>query len=108
MSIEKQGKRKREQTIVWKLHAHLEKHVLMCICLFMQAYEFHSLINDQEMTMVSKYNHSGNVAKNLVAQLAPPSVSNKDIQDSNTPSPIVIIEFTKQKIKNYSGNASLK
>ena len=65
----------------------------------MQVYEFHSLINDQEMSVVSKYNHSGNATKNLVAQLAPLGVSNKGIQDSNTPSPIVIIELTKQKKK---------
>ena len=40
-------------------------------------------------------------AKNLVAQLVPPSVSNGNIQNSNPPSPIVTIElsnFKKKKI----------
>ena len=41
-------------------------------------------------------------AKNLVAQLVPPSVSNGNIQNSNPPSPIVTIELSNFKKKKKS------
>ena len=41
-------------------------------------------------------------AKNLVAQLVPPSVSNENIQNSNPLSPIVTIELSNFKKKKKS------
>ena len=40
-------------------------------------------------------------AKNLVAQIAPPNVSNEDVHGSNPASPIVTIKFFKIKYIKY-------
>ena len=50
------------------------------------------------------YKNGGEYVKSIVAQLAPPGVSNGYIQDSNFPFPIVTIKLKKKKRKRIVGN----
>ena len=59
-------------------------------------------------TEVQKYcNKKRSLDKSLVAQLAPPGVSNKVVKGSNQPSPFVTIKFIEPK-KNKQHFSLLK